>query len=90
MIIEWDDEKRHSTLVNRGLDFQDAEKVLSGRTVERTQVRSHETRYLAIGRLDDRYVILVYTMRGDAHRIISMRYANKYANKREREIYEQS
>ena len=84
MKLEWDEKKRLWTLANRGLDFQDAERVLRGRTVERMQMRNNETRYLAIGRLDDRYVTLVYTRRGDAHRIISMRYAHRT----ERAIYE--
>jgi uncharacterized DUF497 family protein len=43
-----------------------------------------ETRYITIGFLDERMVVLVWTPRGDIHRIISMRKAND----REKAIYE--
>ena len=44
-----------------------------------------EDRYLALGRVDDRVLTIVYTMRNDAIRIISARKANsrevkKYEN----------
>ncbi|MHB8310385.1 MAG: BrnT family toxin [Metallibacterium sp.] len=36
-----------------------------------------ETRFISMGLLDARLVVLVWTPRGEARRIISMRYANE-------------
>lgn len=42
-----------------------------------------ENRFITIGLLDERMVILVWTLRNDRHRIISMRKANE----REQALY---
>ena len=36
-----------------------------------------EPRFFAVGLLQERVVVVVWTIRGDARRIISMRYANE-------------
>jgi hypothetical protein len=51
--------------------------------LEDTRRDYDETRYISVGLLDLRAVILVWTPRGKARRIISMRYAND----REKEKY---
>jgi uncharacterized DUF497 family protein len=70
--------KREKTLIERGLDFADAAKVFAGRvaTREDTRFAYGETRYITAGRLDGRFVVLVWTPRGDARHIISMRYGH--------------
>ena len=78
MEIEFDAAKRHATLLARKLDFKDAGKVFAGPTltVEDDRMDYGEARYITIGRLSGRMVVLVWTPRGAARRIISMRKAN--------------
>jgi len=86
MKVEFDAAKRAGTLEQRGLDMARAGEVLDGATltIEDDRMDYGETRYITIGFLDERMVVLVWTPRGDVHRIISMRKAND----REKAIYE--
>jgi uncharacterized DUF497 family protein len=86
MKVEFDAAKRAGTLEQRGLDMARAGEVFDGAslTVEDDRMDYGETRYITVGFLDERMVVLVWTPRGDVHRIISMRKAND----REKAIYE--
>ena len=86
MKVEFDEAKRAGTLEQRGLDMARAGEVFDGAslTVEDDRMDYGETRYITIGFLDERMVVLVWTPRGDVRRIISMRKAND----REKAIYE--
>ncbi len=79
MDIEFDPIKRDKTLTERGLDFARANEVFSGRhfTDEDCREDYSELRYVTVGKLDGRMVILVWTPRGEARRIISMKKANE-------------
>jgi uncharacterized protein len=83
--IEFDPAKRDQTLTHRGLDMADAGVVFAGPTltVEDDRADYGELRYITIGRLGGRMVVVVWTPRGDARRIISMRKANE----REQALY---
>ncbi|MBT0653977.1 BrnT family toxin [Geomobilimonas luticola] len=78
MIIEFDTAKREKTLLERGLDFADSGKVFQGLhfTAPDDRFDYGEDRFITVGTLDDRIVVLVWTPRNEARRIISMRYAN--------------
>lgn len=84
MDISFDPAKRARTLAERGLDFADAGLVFSGVTATVQDLRGDhgEDRYITAGYLDGRRVVLVWTPRGDARRIISMRYAHASEEKR--------
>jgi uncharacterized DUF497 family protein len=86
MELEWDEEKRVLTLANRGLDFAQADRLFGGLTltVEDDRFDYGETRFQTIGRIGRKTVLVVWTPRGEARRIISMRECNV----RERERYE--
>lgn len=77
--IEFDSEKRDRTLAERQLDFARAAEVFAGVTVTAADTRLDygEPRLTTVGVLDGRMVILVWTPRGEARRIISMRKANE-------------
>lgn len=79
MEIEFDPEKRNQTIARRGLDFARAVEVFAGRhfTAEDTREDYGELRYITVGKLDGRMVIMVWTPRGESRRIISMRKANE-------------
>ncbi len=78
MNIEFDPAKRATTLEERGLDFADAALVFSGRTATAPDLRQDygEDRFITAGYLRGRLVVLVWTPRGAARRIISMRHAH--------------
>ena len=85
MRIEFDPHKRALTLANRGLDMAEAEAVFDTPTltIDDDRVDYGEPRYITIGTLRGRMVVIVWTPRGDACRIISMRKANE----REQSLY---
>ena len=75
-------------MMERGLDFARAAEIFSGRhfTAEDLREDYSEPRYITVGLLDERMVVMVWTPRGEARRIISMRKANereqtRYAHK---------
>lgn len=86
MEITYDAEKRQLTLENRGLDFEDAAQVFAGTafTVEDDRHDYGETRYQTLGLLNGRLVMVVWTPRGEARHVISMRKANERERKRYR------
>ena len=85
MEIEFDPAKRAATLQIRGLDMARAPDVFAGATltVEDNRKDYGEPRYITIGFLANRMVILAWTQRGNIRRIISMRKANE----REQAVY---
>jgi uncharacterized DUF497 family protein len=78
MRVEFDQAKRDVTLAERGLDFADAVSVFEGRSITFEDERRAygESWFITIGELGERMVVIVWTPRGDARRIISMRRAN--------------
>jgi hypothetical protein len=79
MEISFDPDKLSRTLIERGLDFADAGLVFAGPVVTWRDERADygEPRFITLGVLDGRSVVLVWTPRGEARRIISMRKANE-------------
>lgn len=84
MRIEFDPVKRDATLMHRGLDFANAAKVFEGRhTVELDDRLDYgENRFVTAGYLRGRFVVLVWTQRDDARRVISMRYGHEREERR--------
>ncbi len=78
MAITFDPAKRDRSLAERGLDFQRCAEVFAGRhyTAEEERQPYGEIRFITVGPLDGRMVVIVWTSRGADRRIISMRKAN--------------
>lgn len=77
MRFEWDPAKNAMNKAKHGLDFEDAPFVFDGRMLTAVDTREYgETRYSAYGLLFGRVVNVIYTIRGDCTRIISLRKAN--------------
>jgi len=76
--ITFDPAKRDRTLRQRALDFARAVEVFSGRTATVVDDRRDydETRFITAGHLDGRLVVMVWTQRGEARHIISMRHCH--------------
>ncbi len=79
MEIEYDAVKSRRNAVRRGLDFAMAKELLTGPHLRRPDARRDygEERTLAYGLIGGRMHVCVYTLRGGAHRIISLRKANR-------------
>ncbi|TMJ21097.1 MAG: BrnT family toxin [Alphaproteobacteria bacterium] len=78
MRVTWTEAKRVKTLHQRGLDFCRAGDVFAGLHATRGTHggTAGETRFITAGFLDARMVVMVWTTRGAARHIISMRYAH--------------
>ena len=85
MQINYDPDKRATTLLHRGLDMADAAIVFGGPCVTLRDIRYDygEDRLFTLGLFLGRMVVLVWTWRGTTRRIISMRKANE----REQSLY---
>ena len=85
MRIELNEAKRADTIKARGLDMARPADMFAGPTltVEDDRRDYGEVRYITIGFLDETMVVLVWTPRDHAYRIISVRKANE----RERRLY---
>ena len=74
---EWDEAKRASNLTRHGLDFEAIEHFHWETAKVKQSDRKGETRFLALGFIGDSVHAVVYTLRQDRTRLISMRRANK-------------
>jgi uncharacterized DUF497 family protein len=85
MAIEWDIKKNQINIEKHGIDFVDANKIFENPILTKIDDRIDykEKRWIGIGKLEQVIVVLVYTIRGNNIRIISIRKANKI----ERKIY---
>ncbi len=75
MRFEWDEDKRRTNLRKHGFDFRDAWKVFETPMLVAPDDRQDygEDRWIGIGMLETRVVVVVFTERGeDTLRIISM------------------
>lgn len=88
MKLEWDDNKRNLTLVERGLDFADVASVDWGLALTREDVRANysEVRFVTMAPINNRLCVFAWCARGDALRVISLRKANE----REKGKYERA
>lgn len=79
MKIQYDEQKRQTTLEQRGIDFADAWQIFEGihYTLEDERQDYGEQRFITIGYMNKRMVIVAWTPRANDKRIISLRKANE-------------
>lgn len=88
LTFAWDARKRAANLHKHGLDFADAFLLFEAEhLILPTHGGSDETRWIAIGRIEGDYVTIVYTERGDAIRVISMRRARHGERRQHQALY---
>jgi uncharacterized DUF497 family protein len=78
MKFEYDPVKSESNKVKHGIDFEQAQALW--RDVDRLNIPAaykDEERFALIGRIDSRHWTAIFTYRGNAFRIISVRPARK-------------
>ena len=88
MKLEYDPAKSAANVELRGLSFDLVEDFDfdSAQVVEDARRNYGETRYRAVGRLGGVLAVVVFTLRDDAVRVISLRLAGR----KERERYEEA
>jgi uncharacterized DUF497 family protein len=86
--LTWDENKRQSNLGKHGFDFVDASQVFEGATFtfEDDRYAYGEQRFITLGLLRGRVVVIAHTEIGYEIRVISMREGTK----REQTIFFQS
>jgi uncharacterized protein len=79
MRFSWDEAKRQENLRQHGLDFADASAVFEGTTFtyEDDRFDYGEQRFITLGLLHGRVVIIAHTECNDEVRVISMREGTK-------------
>ncbi|OGB65988.1 MAG: hypothetical protein A2Y94_04430 [Caldithrix sp. RBG_13_44_9] len=88
MKFVWDENKNSGNIKKHGIDFNDASAIFVQPLLIKIDDRRdyQEKRWIALGKLRDLVVVVVFTIRADSIRIISIRKANKI----ERKIYHES
>jgi hypothetical protein len=88
MELEWDDDKADANAAKHGVCFDDVFAFDWSTALETIDDRADygENRWIALGRIDTRVHVLVYTTRSDTIRVISLRKANR----KEVQHYEQA
>ena len=83
MKFEWEEAKHAKTLRERGIGFDDGARIFEGPVMIWQDVRRNygEERFRAIGNSEGDILHVVFTWRGDAVRIISVRRANRKETK---------
>ena len=78
MEFEWDENKNLLNIEKHGIDFIDAARMIDdGYVFIGLSSYKNEQRFIATGIIEERYITVVYTMRGETIRIISARVARK-------------
>jgi uncharacterized protein len=88
MEFEWAEAKRSSTLDARDIDFLDMCQLFDGRPVYiHASMRSAEERWVTIGRIQNKFYAVVWTVREKRVRIISARRARYGEERRYRALH---
>ncbi len=89
MRYEWDEDKRQANLEKQKLDFLDAPLVLEAQERVVFPARyEQEERFQAIARVGQTTLVVVYTERDTATRIISFRTASRSERRRYEDVRE--
>jgi uncharacterized DUF497 family protein len=83
--FDWDEEKNRENIRKHGFDFADAWEIFEAPMLSAPDMREDygEDRWVGIGLLGNRVVVVVFTERGeDTIRIISLRKALKHERKK--------
>jgi len=82
--FEWNAEKNRANKEKHGIGFEEAIKAFEEPYLRVLSRYPTETRWIALGRSENKIIAVIYTERNGRNRIISARMARRH----EREIYE--
>lgn len=77
MQFEWGDNKHQSNIDKHGVSFEIVDQFEFDTALEISYTRNDELRTTAYGLVGNRVYCLVYTLRGEIVRVISLRKANR-------------
>ena len=88
-MFEWDEKKRQQNIDKHGVDFIRAAMIFDNPVIEAIDDRTdyRETRYTALGHIEDEYYSVTYTWRGKARRLISAWKAGRDGERRYQAIH---
>ncbi len=86
MKFEWDANKNESNIRKHGIAFEDASKIFFRKRLEKRSDRAGEIRYITVGEVNNRIIVVIYTPKGENIRIISARKARKNEKRAYRSI----
>jgi uncharacterized DUF497 family protein len=88
MDFVWDETKRLRNVAKHGFDFLQAEELFAGpHVIVPSRHSQPEERFLAIGKVADRWATVIYTIRDGKCRIISMRSARDAERRRCQDLH---
>jgi uncharacterized DUF497 family protein len=88
MEFEWDETKNQANIAKHGFPFTVAPYILSAPHYLKSSDRGDEERWVAVGPFEQRFVAVVFTVRRDCYRIISIRRARHVEEKDYDSIHE--
>ena len=73
MHFEWDEQKRQEVIDERGVDILYAARIFKNPVLVKPDIRNEygESRFEALGHVDNEFFVLIYTMRGKMIRLIT-------------------
>jgi uncharacterized protein len=78
MNFEWDERKRAQIIEDRALDFASAHRFFDGRrAIHQPTPRKDEDRWKTTAEIEGSFFTVVWTWRGEAIRVITMRRAHE-------------
>ena len=75
--FSWDVKNAANHFAKHSVRFEAATLIFEKRTVEVSQVRNGETRFLALGQVEEITLAVVYSIVDGRHHLISARYASR-------------
>jgi uncharacterized protein len=89
MDFEWDEIKRTQIIVDRALDLASAYLFFDGRpAIHQPTLRNNEERWKTTAKVERHFFTVVWTWRGEAIRVISMRRAHEQEIRKYRETHD--
>ena len=85
-MFEYDAQKSRLNRLKHGIDFEEAQKLWEGPSVEFAAKSEFENRFAIIGPIEDKLYTCIFTLRQDKIRIISCRRARE----KESQLYEKN
>ena len=81
-MYEWDELKRVTNLAKHSVDFSSMDAFEWESAIQRLDDSCPEPRFVAVGYIDDRLHVVVFTERGDRIRLVSLRRATASERRR--------
>ncbi len=83
-MFEWDADKGQENIARHGVDFVRAAMIFQNPVIAEIDARKQygETRYRALGHVEDEFYVVIYTWRGKTCRLVSAWKAGENGKKR--------